>query len=215
MFLEFLAAENLKNTIPAPLFRGMGHRVTEHRVPYQAGSGKRVLGFLAAENLKNTIPAPSAVACRRRSNSNSNSSSTSNSNSNSHNHNSSRSIGSRQFRAGIVFLEFLAAENLKNTIPGPSAVVRRRRSNSNSKSNNSISNSIIVSHNHNSSRSIGVPPIPSGNRLFGVFSCRKPQKHDSRPFCGGVSGEDPKISIPVAFRGRTLKSRFQVEKRPK
>ena len=55
VFLEFLAAENLINTIPAPLFRGMngmGHRVTEHRVPYQA----------AAENLKNTIPAPSAVA---------------------------------------------------------------------------------------------------------------------------------------------------------
>ena len=146
------------------------------------------LGFLAAENLKNTIPAPSAVACRRRSNSNSKNS-ISYSYRVSHFHNSSRSIATRQFRAGIVFLEFLAAENLKNTIPAPSAVACRRRSN-NSNSNNSISNSnsnsTSASHNHNSSRSIGVPPIPSGNRVFGVFSCRKPQKHDSRPFCGGV-----------------------------
>ena len=81
MFLEFLAAENLKNTIPAPLCRGMGHRVPPipsgnrvaenlkntipaplcrgmgHRVP-PIPSGNRVLEFLAAENLKNTIPAP-------------------------------------------------------------------------------------------------------------------------------------------------------------
>ena len=62
------------------------------------------------------------------------------------------------FRAGIVFLEFLAAENLKNTIPAPLCRGMGHR----------------------------VPPIPSGNRLFGIFSCRKPQKHDSRPFCGGV-----------------------------
>ena len=99
-----------------------------------------LLGFLAAENLKNTIPAPSAVACRRRSNSNSNSkNSIGNSNSVSHIHNSSRSIGTRQFRAGIVFLEFLTAENLKNTIPAPFAVACRRRSNSNSNNSNCIS----------------------------------------------------------------------------
>ena len=49
VFLEFLAAENLKNTIPAPLCRGMGHLVPP--IP----SGNRVFG---AENLKNTIPAP-------------------------------------------------------------------------------------------------------------------------------------------------------------
>ena len=45
--LEFIAAENLKNTILAPLFRGMGHRVTEHRVPYQTGSGNRVFGVFS------------------------------------------------------------------------------------------------------------------------------------------------------------------------
>ena len=35
---------------------------------------------------------------------------------------------------------------------------------------------IVMSNSHINSRSIGVPSIPSGNPLFGVFSCRKPQK---------------------------------------
>ena len=47
-------------------------------------------------------------------------------------HNRSRASGFRQFRAGIVFLEFLAPENLKNTIPAPSAVACRRKTTSNS-----------------------------------------------------------------------------------
>ena len=52
MFLEFLAAENLENTIPAPLClcRGMGSR--------QFRAGIVFLEFIAAANLKNTIPAP-------------------------------------------------------------------------------------------------------------------------------------------------------------
>ena len=99
----------------------------------QFRAGIVFLEFLAPESLKNTIPAPSAVACRRKttSNSNSNSDGISNSNTNSNNwisnsnrnsismsnsHNSGRSIGVRQFRAGIVFLEFIAAENFNNTM---------------------------------------------------------------------------------------------------
>ena len=132
MFLEFLAAENLKNTIPAPLCRGMGHRVPP--IP----SGNRVFGVFSCRKPQkhDSRPAlsrdgasgpPRSVA--------------------------GWGIGSRQFRVGKVFLEFLAAENLKNTIPAPLCRGMGHR----------------------------VPPIPSGNRVFGVFSCRKPQKHDSRP----------------------------------
>ena len=52
-----------------------------------------------------------------------------------------------------MFLEFLAAENLKKHDSRPALSLSRD----------------------------GVWPIPSGNRVFGVYSCRKPQKHDSRP----------------------------------
>ena len=49
MFLAFLAAQNLKNTIPAPLVGGT------------SWAGIVFLAFLAAEKLKNTIPAPLVV----------------------------------------------------------------------------------------------------------------------------------------------------------
>ena len=170
----------------------------------QFRAGIVFLEFLAAENLKNTIPAPSAVACRRRSNSNSNSKSNnsisnrnsnsnnshsnSNSNSVSHNPTSSSNIGVPPTpSAGIVFLEFLAAENLKNTIPAPLFRGMGHR---------------VTEHR--------VPyQTGSGNRVFRVFSCRKPQKHDSRPALwwgvgggpqnldsGGFSGGGPRITIP-------------------
>ena len=67
------------------------------------------------------------VLRRSKSNSYSNSNRSSISISMSDSHNSSRASGFRQFRAGIVFLEFLAAENLKHTIPAPSAVGCRGR----------------------------------------------------------------------------------------
>ena len=104
--MEFLAAENLKNTIPAPLRRGMGHRVPP--IP----SGNRVFGVFSCRKPQKHDSRPAL----------------------------SRDGASGPFRAGIVFLEFLAAENLKNTIPAPPC------------------------------RGMGhlVPPIPSGNRVFGV-----------------------------------------------
>ena len=140
MFLEFLAAENLKNTIPAPLCRGMGHRVPP--IP----SGNRVFGVYSCRKPQNTIPAPLCLC---------------------------RGMGSRQFRAGIVFLEFLAAENLKNTIPardGASGPANSERE--------SCFLEFLAAENLKNTipaplcRGMGhrVPPIPSQNRVFGVFS---------------------------------------------
>ena len=89
------------------------------------------------------------VLRRSKSNSYSNSNRSSISISMSDSHNSSRASGFRQFRAGIVFLEFLAAENLKTKRRFPpllrwrvgTRLVVISNSNSNSNSNNSISNS--------------------------------------------------------------------------
>ena len=53
--------------------------------------------------------------------------------------------------SGIMILVFLAAENLKSAIPAPPIVAR-----------------------------------VSGNRVFGVFSCPKPQKYDSLLSCRGT-----------------------------
>ena len=80
----------------------------------------------------------------------------------------------------------------KNTIPAPSAVGRRSRSHSNSNSNSistkhhnssSIEFSSIPSVNpvflflaaENMQIPSGSPPTASGNGVFGVFSCRKPE----------------------------------------
>ena len=103
-----------------------------------------------------------------------------------------------------MFLGSLAAENLKNTIPAPSAVACRRRSNSNSNS---------VSHIHNSSRSIGTRQFRAGIVFLAFVAAENLKNTIPAPLFGGVSGEDPKISIPVVFRGEDPKSRFQVEKR--
>ena len=170
--MEFLAAENLKNTIPALLCRRMGHRAPP--IP----SGNRVFGdFSCRKPQKHDSRAsrdaasdpPRSVA--------------------------GWGIGSRQFRAGIVLLEFLAAENLKNTIPAPLCRGMGHRVPPIPSGNrvfeflaaenlkNTIPAALSLSRD-------GVPPIPSGNRVFGVFSCRKPQKHDSRPALSrdGASG---------------------------
>ena len=134
-FLEFLAAENLKNTIPAPLCRGMGHRVPP--IPRESC----FWSFLAAENLKNTIPAPLCRGMGHRVPPIPSGNRVLGAE-NLKNRIPAWGIGSGQFRAGIVFLEFLAAENLKNTIPAPLCRGMGHR----------------------------VPPIPSRNRVFGVFS---------------------------------------------
>ena len=79
-----------------------------------------------------------------------------------------------------MFLEFLSAENLKTRFPPPLCRGMGHR----------------VPPIPSGNRVVGVfswasgPAIPSGNRVFGVFSCRKPQKHDSRPALSrdGASG---------------------------
>ena len=78
-----------------------------------------------------------------------------------------------------MFLEFLAAENLKTRFPP-----------------RSVAGWGIGPPIPSGNRVVGVfswasgPAIPSRNRVFGVFSCRKPQKHDSRPALSrdGASG---------------------------
>ena len=79
-----------------------------------------------------------------------------------------------------MFLAFLAAEKLKNTIPAPLGVGRVGREScfwlfKSSK----IQFPLLWSWD-------GL----SGNRVFGAFSCPKPQKYDSRLFCSwdGLSG---------------------------
>ena len=102
-------------------------------------------------------------------------------------------IGSRQFRVGKVFLEFLAAENLKNTIPAPLCRGMGHRVPPIPSGNRVFGGfSCRKPQKHDSRPALslsrdGVPPIPSGNRVFGVYSCRKPQKHDSRPALSRVT----------------------------
>ena len=74
---------------------------------------------------------------------------------------------------GGLFLVFLAAQNLKNTIPAPLVVGRVERE------------SCFWRFKLPKSSKIRFPPLwawdgLSGNRVFGVFSCRKTQKYDSR-----------------------------------
>ena len=191
VFLETLAAENLKNTIPAPLCRGMGHRVppipSGNRVfgvfscrkpqkhdsrpalslsrdgVWPIPSGNRVFGVYSCRKpqkhdsrpaLSHIPPIPSenrvfscrVFSCRKPQKHDSRPALSQDGASGPPRSVARWGIGSRQFRAKIVFLEFLAAENLK--IPAPLCRGMEHR----------------------------VPPIPSGNRVFGVFSCRKPQK---------------------------------------
>ena len=214
--MEFLAAENLKNTIPAPLCRRMGHRVppipSGNRVfgvfscrkpqkhdsrasrdgasgpprsvaGWGIGSRQFRAGIVLPKTSKTRFP-PRSVAgwgigpaplcrgmghrvppipswkgvfgvfsCRKPQKHDSRPALSRDGASGPPCSVAGWGIGSRQFRAKIVFLEFLAAEILKNTIPAPLCRGMGHR----------------------------VPPIPSGNRVFGVFSCQKPQKHDSRP----------------------------------
>ena len=77
---------------------------------------------------------------------------------------------------------FLAAEKLKNTIPAPLVVARVERE------------SCFWCFWLPKSSKIRFPLFCSwdglsGNRVFGVFSCPKPQKYDSRPWLwDGLSG---------------------------
>ena len=185
---------NLKNTIPAPLCRRMGHRARPAVAGWGIGSRQFRAGivfleflaaenlknrpalsrdgasgparivfleFLAAENLKNTIPAP---LCR--------------------------GMGHRvpPIPRESCFWSFLAAENLKNTIPRPA--LSRDGASGPAYSERESCFWTRKPQKHDSRLGHRVPPIPSGNRVFGVFSCRKPQKHDSRPTLSrdGASG---------------------------